>query len=97
MYNFIPSFYSPRPRSFNNANINKKDVFQMNEISYSQNFECKNKIKKNEKCEENFLFEILGIKIFFDDILIICILLFLYEEKIEDNLLYIALILLLLS
>jgi hypothetical protein len=43
------------------------------------------------------IFEILGIKIFFDDLLIICILLFLYEEKIEDNLLFIALILLLIG
>ncbi len=42
------------------------------------------------------LFEILGIQIYFDDLLIICILLFLYEEKIEDNLLFIALVLLFL-
>lgn len=43
------------------------------------------------------ILEIFGIQIYFDDILIICILLFLYEEKIEDNLLFIALILLFLS
>lgn len=42
-------------------------------------------------------FEILGIKIPFDDLLIICILLFLFEEGINDSYLFMALLLLLLS
>ena len=54
--------------------------------------------KDSEKIEssESF-FEIFGIKLFFDDILIICILLFLYNEKIKDEELFICLILLLIS
>ena len=43
------------------------------------------------------LFEILGVKIYFDDILIVLILLFLYQEGIQDEYLFISLILLLLS
>lgn len=43
------------------------------------------------------IFELFGIKIFFDDILIICILFFLYEEGIQDEFLFISLVLLLLS
>lgn len=43
------------------------------------------------------LFEIFGLKIYFDDLLIICILLFLYQEGINDEYLFICLILLLLS
>lgn len=43
------------------------------------------------------LFEIFGLKIYFDDLLLVCILLFLYQEGIQDEYLYIALILLLLS
>ena len=43
------------------------------------------------------IFELFGIKIFFDDILIICILFFLYQEGIQDEYLFISLILLLLS
>lgn len=46
---------------------------------------------------DNTLFEILGIKIHFDDLLILCILLFLYQENINDEYLFISLILLLLS
>ncbi len=43
------------------------------------------------------LFELFGIKIYLDDLLIICILLFLYQEGIQDEYLFISLILLLLS
>lgn len=42
-------------------------------------------------------FEIFGLKLFFDDILIICILFFLYTEKVHDDELFICLILLLLT
>lgn len=52
---------------------------------------------KNNSDKDNILFEIFGLKIYFDDILIICILLFLYQEGIRDEYLFIALILLLLS
>lgn len=43
------------------------------------------------------LFNLFGIQLYFDDILLICILLFLYNEKIEDTYLLLALVLLLLS
>lgn len=42
-------------------------------------------------------FEIFGIKLGLDDILIICLLFFLYNEEIQDQLLFICLIMLLLS
>ena len=42
-------------------------------------------------------FEIFGIKLHFDDLLIIALLFFLYQEDVKDTYLYIALILLLLS
>lgn len=42
-------------------------------------------------------FEIFGITLYFDDILIICLLFFLYNEGVKDQLLFISLILLLLS
>lgn len=43
------------------------------------------------------LFEIFGFKVYFDDLLIVCILLFLYQEGVEDEYLFISLILLLFS
>ena len=42
-------------------------------------------------------FEIFGITLHFDDILIICLLFFLYNEGVKDQLLFISLIMLLLS
>ena len=46
----------------------------------------------NDNC-----FEIFGITLHFDDILIICLLFFLYNEGVKDQLLFISLIMLLLS
>lgn len=42
-------------------------------------------------------FEVFGITLHFDDILIICLLLFLYNEGVKDQLLFVSLIMLLLS
>lgn len=42
-------------------------------------------------------FEIFGIKLYFDDILIIALIFFLYNEGVRDNFLFISLILILLS
>lgn len=43
------------------------------------------------------IFEIFGIKLYLDDIIIICLLFFLYQEKVNDEMLYIILFLLLFS
>lgn len=42
-------------------------------------------------------FEFFGIKLYFDDILIICILFFLYTEGVQDTELFMCLILLLIT
>ena len=46
---------------------------------------------------EEPILEILGIKLYFDDILIIGLLFFLYNEGVKDEFLFISLILLLLG
>lgn len=46
---------------------------------------------------EEPVLEILGIKLYFDDILILGLLFFLYTEGVKDEILFISLILLLLS
>lgn len=52
---------------------------------------------KSYKEQEKAFFEILGIKLYFDDVLIISLILFLYNEGVRDNLLFISLILILMS
>ena len=43
------------------------------------------------------LFEMFGISLYLDDIIIVCILIFLYQEGVKDDMLYISLFLLLIS
>ena len=43
------------------------------------------------------VFEMFGVRLFLDDIIIICLLIFLYQEQVEDQMLYICLFLLLFS
>ena len=42
------------------------------------------------------VFEMFGIHLYLDDIIIICIIIFLYQEEVNDQLLYITLFMLLL-
>ncbi len=46
---------------------------------------------------EDPILEILGIRLFLDDIIILCLLFVLYMEDVHDEFLFIALLLLLLS
>ena len=91
----IPFFYSNYnfPRNSHNSNHNTL-----------KNTESPKNVQKQEKkasadsveSTEAF-FEIFGLKLYFDDILIICILFFLYTERVHDEELFICLIMLLLT
>lgn len=60
--------------------------------------ECQSaKIQNLSKPNEDPIFEIFGIRLFLDDILIISLIFFLYNEGVRDNLLFVSLILILLS
>ena len=92
-YPSIPTS-SNKPYSSNyftqNTAFNPSTSIELNNISNEK------KSSENTESSEPF-FEILGIKLYFDDIIIICILFFLYNEKVNDEGLFICLILLLLS
>ena len=53
-------------------------------------------LDKTKEPEDTY-FEILGIKLHYDDILLICLIFFLYKEGVHDEYLFVALIMLLLS
>ena len=53
-------------------------------------------IDKENLTEDSF-FEIMGLKLYLDDILLISLLFFLYNEGVQDESLFIALVLLLLT
>lgn len=79
----------------------KRDTYSIRTPSnmYPRNHEPKiletspKQISKKEKA----LFEFLGVKLYFDDVLLICLIFFLYQEGVKDKDLLITLILLLLS
>lgn len=97
-YNY-PPYYSPPLRSY--ANMHTRNANRTNtgiNISKSNNHPPQEeKTHKEKEAYEEPLFEIFGIKLYFDDILLICLIFFLYNEGVQDQYLFIALILLLLS
>ncbi|MBQ8379473.1 MAG: hypothetical protein IJX34_01505 [Clostridia bacterium] len=103
-----PYFYSPS-RRYSNYNYRypnyyeqvykspTKDVIKQEEKENITHKQINSEGERN--CEEEIreCFEIFGIKLFFDDILLICLIFFLYNEGVKDQYLFISLILLLLS
>lgn len=111
MYNF--PFYPPFPHRrysyyphnntvgsvpFSNSSSQKAK----NNYSNHHNNNSNNKtyeptgLKETSEDNEN-IFEIFGLKLHSDDILLICLIFFLFKEGVQDEYLFIALILLLLS
>lgn len=79
-----------------NKNISSTNLPEnSSKIQDSKEKEAKN--SKNEKCSDNEFLEIFGIKLYFDDLMIISLLFFLYSEGVNDYYLFITLILLLLT
>lgn len=69
-----------------------------NPIVEKQTFENKKEDPCHKKTESSeYFFDIFGIKLYYDDILIICILFLLYKEEVKDFELFLSLIMLLIS
>lgn len=95
---FMPSPYRT-PNYYNS--YNKRPNYNCeDEKKGSNSLNNGTKVNKKEtpKSEnQKPIFEIFGIKLFFDDLLLISLIFFLYSEGVQDQSLFIALILLLLS
>lgn len=107
VYNY-PFFNFPRNRKYSYYNMtfngNNKDLNYDNKFSNVKPPYVLNEVKdfkkassKNEEANAEYFFEIFGLKLYFDDILIMCLIFFLYKEGVDDEYLFMALILLLLS
>lgn len=74
-----------------NKNESKRDsVINSNELN--------NTINSNSSSDsEDAIFEIFGIKLYLDDLIILGVLFFLYQQNVNDQMLYIILFLLLFS
>lgn len=83
-------------------NISKNNNYYSKKDNSDNNNDNNNNNSNNNENEcigefNNSFFEIFGLKLAFDDLLIIAMLFFLYKEEVNDTYLYIALILLLLT
>lgn len=86
---YYKSTSNPAQDSISDSNSqNKKNITNVSHESK------KNNSKSNY---ENYFFELFGLKLYFDDVLLISLLFFLYEEGVKDNELFFSLVLLLLS
>ena len=83
---------SVNQNNFSSSNYNENGV---NQNDYNEN--RTNKKNNSKSNNDNYFFELFGLKLYFDDVLLICLIFFLYDEGVRDNELFISLILLLLS
>ncbi len=93
---------------FPNANIeNKKIEDSKTEISEKEELNKETELKKEKSSitnsrkisdtTEQAIFEIFGIKLYLDDLIIIGVMYFLYQQNVHDEMLYLILFMLLFS
>lgn len=68
----------------------KESITNSETISNTNNY-------KRSSISDQAIFEIMGIKLYLDDLIILGVLYFLYEQNVKDEMLYIILFLLLIS
>ena len=88
--------YQSKKNSLHNNIMKTPFVDKHNYYEESNDKFSKSKNSKNDDYD-NEIIEILGIKLHQDDILLICLIFFLYQEGVKDEFLFIVLILLLLT
>lgn len=93
-----PSYYS----TYNNNLNHPSDNCQKNEKEKEQKKTVEEKKGNNQtnsrsEQEESPFFELFGLKLYSDDILLICLIFFLYNEGVKDEGLFLSLIMLLLT
>lgn len=97
-YNYS-SYFNPTNNSIASQTLNGST--HHNAFESSQKFDSTSKIEKQKNKsnsnDSNYLFDLFGLKLYFDDILILSLLFFLYTEGVKDEMLFISLLLLLIS
>ena len=105
-YNTYMNYNNYKIKAISNKPLNTEKASHNRDNNYSKSNSYKDEPKPEEKSkknnsksnsDENCFFELFGLKLYFDDIILICLLFFLYQEGVQDEELFIGLILLLLS
>lgn len=90
--------YRKNANNMCNAGINHNKNNNINRCDFDDKGNCNKKSESfSNNDEDSPLFQLFGINLYFDDILLVCLIFFLYQEGVKDEGLFISLILLLLS
>lgn len=96
---FIPQNHRPfsySPNYSENQNSNNFPKAAQHEAQNDFTFSNKHS-KQNLPPNKDFVLDLFGLKLYFDDILILSLIFFLYKEDVKDEGLFLALVLLLIS
>lgn len=91
--------YNPNSKiGTNNNQLNKQEIKEEKKDSITNSEEISNTTdSRSYSSADQAIFEILGIKLYLDDLIIIGLLFFLYQQNVHDETLYMILFLLLFS
>ena len=108
-YNRRPYFYNNYYNSYRNinngfvnpsnssTNLNKSSVSAPFTNSTPKESSSSNSNISHSRSNEDVWLDLFGIQLYFDDVLILSLLFFLYNEEVKDEGLFLALVLLLIS
>lgn len=89
-YRYYNGYYQNNVQDLETKKEEKDSITNSNEVSNTTN-------SRFDSSTDQAIFEILGIKLYLDDLMILGILFFLYQQNVKDEMLYIILFLLLFS
>lgn len=92
-YRFPFPYFNPYRK--NNYYLNSYSQIPNNNCNNTSH--CKNQTSSSNTSDNDVWLELFGIKLYFDDVLILSLLFFLYKENVKDDGLFLALVLLLIS
>lgn len=92
-------YYRPYARNNFYNNYTPQPSSQPIQKPISEDFSNSNDNRSSKKPKQEYpvWLDIFGIKLYFDDVLILSLLFFLYKEEVKDEGLFLALVLLLIS
>ena len=96
-YNYYKYYNQFDNSNFSNKDYEKDNIKQEKSSITNSDLISKTTDSKRSSNSEQAIFEIFGIKLYIDDLIILGVIYFLYQQKVHDEMLYIILFLLLFS
>ena len=96
-YNYFKYYNQFNSSNFSNHKQEDSNIKQEKSSITNDNLISNTTDSKRSSNSEQAIFEILGIKLYIDDLILLGVIYFLYQQKVNDEMLYIILFLLLFS